>query len=329
MRISIVMPTYNGMKYLKQAIDSVLAQRHQDWELIISDDGSNDGTQDFLNELRDPRITVYIQQKNMGIFGNLNFLFSKAHFELTQILCQDDFLLDEGSLLRLVEQWSAVSPEIAFMRCNQLLDRNSSHSRFELSVLPPIVTPAQSDLFFFIFGCIPGNLSNVSVRTETVKRAGWFRTDLPFAGDFEFWSRVGRSYPWVISKANVAYIRIHSGQASNFLNKHGELLPQLRQVLEVLYQNLIRKGYPSALLRLEVTISYISQHRSSGIKALVNGKGNSYLDEVSTHLDSSIVASGTAIGWIIFCATLGGRVFVNVVSRELLKCSRRVSGAKL
>jgi glycosyltransferase involved in cell wall biosynthesis len=319
MRISIVMPTYNGMKYLRQAVDSVLAQRYQDWELIISDDGSNDGTQDFLSELKDSRITVYLQDKNLGIFGNLNFLFSKASCDLTQILCQDDYLLDEGSLNRLLEEWSRLPPEMAFLRCNHLLDSNSNHSRFAVSVLPPIVKPEQSDLFFFIFGCIPGNLSNVSVRTEIVKSAGWFRTDLPFAGDFEFWSRLGRSYPWAISTTNVAYVRTHPEQASVFLNKHGELFPQMRQILEILYRNLIHKGYPSMLLRLEVTINYISQHRSAGVKAVIKGKGNSYLREVSTQLDSSTAALGTAAGWIVCFVTLGGRLFLNVVSKQLLK----------
>lgn len=318
MPISIVMPTYNGMKYLKQAVDSVLTQRYQDWELIISDDGSNDGTRDFLSELKDPRISVYLQDKNAGIFPNLNFLFSKARCAMTQILCQDDYFVDEGSLDRLLLQWSGLSPEIAFLRCNHLTDSTSSHAQFEASVLPPIVTPDKSDLFFFIFGCIPGNLSNVCVRTDIVKSAGWFRTDMPYAGDFEFWSRVGHSYPWAISQTSVARIRVHPEQASTFLNKHGELFPQIRQILEALFGSLINKGYPPTLLRLEVTINYISQHRYSGLKAALMGKGSGYLHKVSAQLDSSTIALGTAVGWLVFFVTLGGRLFVNVVSRKLL-----------
>ncbi len=313
------MPTYNGMKYLKQAIDSVLAQSHHDWELFISDDGSKDGTRDFLSQLKDPRITVYFQDQNLGIFGNLNFLFPKATSALTQILCQDDYFVDPGSLQRLLEQWSGLSPQVAFIRCNHLLDSNSSHSRFEASALPPIVTPEQSDLFFFIFGCIPGNLSNVCVRTDFVKRAGWFRTDLPFAGDFEFWSRVGRSHPWAISRTSVTHIRNHPEQASSYLNKRGELFPQVRQILETLYGNLIKKGYPPLLLRLEVTINYISQHRSSGVKAVIKGNGSGYLREVSANLDTSKASSGKVMGWVIFFITLGGRIFVNVVSKRLLR----------
>ena len=319
MQISIVMPTYNGMAYLEQAVNSVLAQANPNWELLISDDGSKDETRSFLTGLRDPRIKVHLQPKNLGIFGNLNFLFTQASCELTQILCQDDYFTDEGSLDRLLDQWSKLPPEIAFLRCNHLSAISSSHERFEQGVLPPIVSPEKSDLLFFIFGCLPGNLSNVCVRTEVIKKAGWFRTDLPYAGDFEFWSRVGRSSSWAIAKTKVTYIRGHGEQASKTLNRQGELLPQVRRILEGLYENLASKGYPPTLLRLEATVNYISQHRYIGLKALLKGKGSLYLKLVSKELDSSSFAVGTLMGWLIFFSTLGGRVFTNTVAKQLLK----------
>ncbi len=327
MQISIVMPTYNGMAYLEQAVNSVLAQTNQDWELLISDDGSKDETRSFLATLSDPRIKIYLQPKNLGIFGNLNFLFTLASCERTQILCQDDYFTDEGSLDRLLDQWSKLPPEIAFLRCNHLSQVSSNHERFEEGVLPSIVKPESSDLFFFIFGCIPGNLSNVCVRTEAIKQAGWFRTDLPYAGDFEFWSRVGHSSSWAIAKTKVAHIRGHGEQASKTLNRQGELLPQVRRILDRLYQNLASKGYPPTLLRFEATVNYISQHRYIGIKALIKGKGTLYIRRVSTELDSSDFAVGTFMGWLIFFATLGGRIFTTTVAKQLLKINLPASSA--
>src|SRR3979490_1706921 len=92
-KITLLRPCYNGLKFIAQAIDSVLAQSLADWELIISDDGSKDGTIEFLRSLRDERIKVHIQPTNLGIFGNLNFLFSCVTTPITQILCQDDYLI--------------------------------------------------------------------------------------------------------------------------------------------------------------------------------------------------------------------------------------------
>jgi glycosyltransferase involved in cell wall biosynthesis len=53
-KISIITPVYNGEKYLRQAMDSVLSQSLEDWELIVVDDGSSDKTPDILLEYTDP-----------------------------------------------------------------------------------------------------------------------------------------------------------------------------------------------------------------------------------------------------------------------------------
>lgn len=318
MRISIVMPTYNGFKFLEQAVNSVLSQNHREWQLIISDDHSTDETRSFLSKLQDQRIQVHFQPANLGIFGNLNFLLSRADGEITQILCQDDYFVDASALERLSAQWSTLPRDVAFLRCNHLLDCSSRHALFEGKVLPPIVNPENSDLLFYIFGCIPGNLSNVSVRTGVVERVGWFRTDLPYAGDFEFWSRLGRSHPWAVSKVNVAKIRSHAEQASKSLNARGELLSQIRQVLEPLYENLTRKGHSATLLRLEATINYVSQHRDIGVKGLIKRKESTYLRKVATEFDSSNFGFGPSLGWLTYFVSVGGRFFANSVAKRLL-----------
>ena len=173
MTLSLVMPTYNGGDYLKEAVRSVQSQAYQDWELLISDDGSKDGTRDFLASLKDPRIKVFFQEKNLGIFGNLNFLFQQVRTDITQIFCQDDWLVDDGALGRLVEVWQKLPPDIAFLRANHGAEEGgSSLARFERQVLPEVVRPEQSDRLFFLFGCIPGNLTNVSLRTRVVAEHG-------------------------------------------------------------------------------------------------------------------------------------------------------------
>lgn len=319
MPLSIVMPTYNGMKFVQQAIGSVLSQSYQDWELIISDDGSKDGTREYLSTIRDPRVDVHLQQKNLGIFGNLNFLFGLAGNEITQILCQDDYFVDSGALNRLVERWSQLPNEVAFLRANQSLDVIARHHAYSCDVIPPIVRPEESDLMFFLFGCIPGNLSNVSVRTEAVQSAGWFRTDLPYAGDFEFWSRLGRKRPFAVAPIHVSHIRSHPEQGSVMLNRKGELLPQMREVVETLYQKLVAQGYRPALLRLAATMIYTSRMRDRGIKDLIRGKGSGYLRRVERELDSSCFSFGRSMGWLIFFMSLGGRLFTISIAKRILR----------
>ena len=318
-KISIVMPTFNGMKYIEQAVGSVFLQESQDWELIISDDGSTDGTRDYLATLIDPRIRVHFQPQNLNIFGNLNFLFSQVRGDIAQILCQDDYFTGSDSVGKILAEWASLSPDSAFLRMNHTLEGNKGLAQIEGSVLPATVRPDESDLLFFIFGCIPGNLSNVSVRATAIKEAGWFRTDLPYAGDFEFWSRLGHARPWAISRTRVVKVRAHASQASRTLNTRGELLPQIHTVLGSLYPRLVADGRPALLLRLIATLNYVSQHRYTGVRALLLGKGSTYLRRVSSSFDSAGFAFGGLMGWLIFFASLGGRVFTVPVAKRLLR----------
>src|ERR1700691_2946887 len=78
--ISIGMPVYNGEKYIVEALDSILGQTYADFELIISDNASEDRTaeicQDFVK--KDPRIRYFRQPSNLGAPRNFNFVFEQS-----------------------------------------------------------------------------------------------------------------------------------------------------------------------------------------------------------------------------------------------------------
>ncbi|MGB3465854.1 MAG: glycosyltransferase family 2 protein [Cyclobacteriaceae bacterium] len=69
--VSIIMPAYNSEKYIGSAIESVLNQQHQDFELLIINDGSTDRTSDVVGNFKDDRI-IYIEQENTGVSGARN-----------------------------------------------------------------------------------------------------------------------------------------------------------------------------------------------------------------------------------------------------------------
>jgi glycosyltransferase involved in cell wall biosynthesis len=332
-KITLLMPCYNGMKFIAQAIDSVLAQSLSDWELIISDDGSRDGTIEFLRSLRDERIKVHIQPTNLGIFGNLNFLFSSATAPITQILCQDDYLIGADALHQILTIWMGLPAEVAFLRCNHGCDGSDGLVRLQQEVLPRIIEPRDSDLYFFIFGCIPGNLSNVSVRTPVIASMGWYRRDLPFAGDFEFWSRTGRVMPWALSRMHVVQVRRHLEQASITLNKKGELLPQLRLILRDLFHRLRAQGYRAFDLRLAATSVYLVRHLDGALKEVYLRNGWSYLKLVNQLFIGTECFFGTTSSWLIYVVTGGGRIFAptmvrRVLSRHRSACNRLDSAGR-
>jgi glycosyltransferase involved in cell wall biosynthesis len=66
--VVIAMPTYNHARFVSEAVDSVLAQTYEAWELVVVDDGSTDGTVDALRDYEDPRIRV-VERDHRGLAG--------------------------------------------------------------------------------------------------------------------------------------------------------------------------------------------------------------------------------------------------------------------
>lgn len=318
MPISIVMPTYNRLKYLREAVDSVLAQSYTEWELIISDDGSEDGTREYLRSLSDPRIRVYFQNSNLGQFGNFNFLFQKVEYAIAQILCDDDIFADREALERLMEQWAALPPDVALLRADHSrANSQCSLTRYECEVLPERIEPVDTDLYFAIFGSLFGSTSSISVRMAAM-RDKQFRTDLPYVGDFELWSRVAREHSFVLSPIRLTTIRKHDAQVTATFNRKGQAVTEQKVVLEPMYARLMAAGGSGFLLRLMFTLNYSSFHRYAAIKILLKRRDGAYLRKVVKELDRSPASLGPVLSWLVFFASAGGRLFRVSVARRLL-----------
>lgn len=96
-RVSIGMPVYNGERFLKEALDSILAQTFEDFELIISDNGSTDKTQEICRAYtaKDQRISYYRNEKNFGGAWNFNRVFELSRGEYFRWAAHDDVCAPE------------------------------------------------------------------------------------------------------------------------------------------------------------------------------------------------------------------------------------------
>lgn len=96
-RVSIGLPVFNGEKYLKEALDSILAQTYSDFELIISDNASTDCTQQICREYatKDSRIRYYCNENNLGAPKNFNRVFELSSSEYFKWAAYDDLLAPE------------------------------------------------------------------------------------------------------------------------------------------------------------------------------------------------------------------------------------------
>lgn len=120
-RLSLGLAVYNGENYLAESLDALLGQSYEDFELIISDNASTDGTADICHHYgkQDSRIRYIRQQRNIGLAPNHNFVFGQARGELFKWVSHDDLYarnllqrcvdaLDEHPHVVLVHSWTAI-----------------------------------------------------------------------------------------------------------------------------------------------------------------------------------------------------------------------------
>jgi glycosyltransferase involved in cell wall biosynthesis len=90
--VSVIMPAYECEKYVAKAIQSVLQQSYTNWELLIGDDASQDGTLSIILSIKDSRIKIYKNSTNQGNVVTRNNLFSNASGEFITVLDADDWM---------------------------------------------------------------------------------------------------------------------------------------------------------------------------------------------------------------------------------------------
>jgi glycosyltransferase involved in cell wall biosynthesis len=110
MVVSVLLCVFNGADTVEAAVESIVSQTLRDWELIIVDDGSTDGTRTALARYTDPRIRVVYNDKNRGLPASLNIAFRHSSGELIARMDADDIALPD----RLAKQARFLSehPEI-------------------------------------------------------------------------------------------------------------------------------------------------------------------------------------------------------------------------
>jgi len=198
--VSVIMPTWNGERFLRPAIDSVLSQTFTDFELIVIDDASTDNTPRILADYKDDRLVVITNERNLGIAGATNRGLVEARGEYVALLDHDDISLPHR--LQTEVEYLDSHPEIALVGSDAtLIDHEGA---------PQAKTPAlgiwanrqnlqsQDDLdlkWDVLFGC-PFYHVSVMVRRSAIVDVGGYRRDPSFqcAQDFELLSRLATRY---------------------------------------------------------------------------------------------------------------------------------------
>jgi glycosyltransferase involved in cell wall biosynthesis len=214
------MTCYNGERWLAAAIDSVLCQTWGDFEFIIVDDGSTDGSAAIVRAYADGRIR-YFYQANAGQTTSLNRGIAYAQGEYVAFLDADDCWLSEKLAAQVALMAAHPDAMLAFSSC-YVIDQDGKIVK--LHRLPPKL--ADDSLLEELF--CEGNFifkPTVMVRRRCLQCIGAFDPDLEFCEDYELWLRIVRHYRAAWHPYPLAMWRRHPSSKSNQGgNTAGELL---------------------------------------------------------------------------------------------------------
>lgn len=185
--VSVCIPAYNNAAYIKETIDSILDQTWKNLELVICDDKSKDNTVEVIESIKDDRIKLYKNEKNLGMSGNWNNCLSKCTGEYIKLICADDMLAKdclEKEVKALIDNPTAVLAESD----TQLFDLNGKpkgfYKRYKASGLTDGRTIARAG--FFIKNYFGAPLAN-TFRKSTLEKVGGFDTWYTYILDYDFW----------------------------------------------------------------------------------------------------------------------------------------------
>jgi glycosyltransferase involved in cell wall biosynthesis len=189
--ISVVLPTYNtSVSFLREAVDSILAQTFQDFELIVIDDGSTNEAPAYLDSLTDPRIRLIRNERNLGITKSLNRGFRASRGKYIARMDGDDVSVPD----RLEKQFLFMEshPEVIVCGSKVSFDRNDT--------LPDRKKPMDMEGYRIrMLFCNPGPFHPTAVfRRETLTQHQIeYDERLKYGQDYGMWetlSQIGRIY---------------------------------------------------------------------------------------------------------------------------------------
>lgn len=198
--VSVCLPVFNGARYLEQAIDSVLNQDFQDFELLISDDGSTDESWSIVERYtnKDPRIIAWKTNEQLGLFGNYNECLSRARGTYVKPFAQDD-LLEKSCLARMVQILNEQQDVSLITSARNIIDAQGNHLSLERQF--------EADTKLTAHETIKANLSTFvnwigepcTVMFRKTSGGSGFDENYRLYGDVEFWFRI-------LHKGNLYYV---------------------------------------------------------------------------------------------------------------------------
>lgn len=213
--ISVIIPLYNHERFIKEAVDSVLNQSFQDFELIIVNDGSTDNSEDIIKNIKDDKI-IYLYQENKGAHNAINRGIHISRGEYVSILNSDDIYYPNRfeEILKIFEADPSIYAVFSYI---ELIDEKGNHVGLKKGADDNWLGFDHNTSFRqhnnIILDLLAGNFlhtsSNLFCRKNVFGTIGYF-SDLKYTHDYDFFLRLCYHYKIHIIKKPLLKYRFHN-----------------------------------------------------------------------------------------------------------------------
>jgi glycosyltransferase involved in cell wall biosynthesis len=186
--VSICIPTYNRREYLKETLDSILAQTYQDYEVVIVDDGSTDGTEAMIEQLGVP--VTYYWQPNSGDAAARNKLIELARGKYISFIDSDDLLLPDAieRMVRIME--AEAGNVIVYGSYFRIDERGNVYGRCKRKLYSGRITR-------HLFETILVHACGSMFPTKLLNESPAFDSSLRICSDYDLWLRLSMKHKFI------------------------------------------------------------------------------------------------------------------------------------
>ncbi|MCK5542564.1 MAG: glycosyltransferase [Desulfobacterales bacterium] len=245
--VSVVIPTYNRKNIIVRAIESVLNQTYKNYEIIIVDDGSTDGTVDYIKNNYNFKIKC-ISQKNMGASSARNKGISEAKGKYVAFLDSDDEWIN-----------SKLTTQVAFLEKNPeiaLLCGRTYKSDDIKKVNSPLTKKIVGNLFNTLYSHSFVSTPTVIVKKDVLDQVGGFDTNYKSAEDFDLWLKITKNYQCAFLPGLIAIVnRGEDNLSTDKITLH-------LHAVTILESHYDKKLIPRRVYKKAISDSYIALGRN-------------------------------------------------------------------
>lgn len=209
--VTVLMPVYNGERFIREAIDSILAQTYPYFEFLIINDGSTDSTRSILDDYaaRDGRVRI-IHQANIDQPATLNRGLAEARHDWVAIIDHDDISLPQRLERQVVSILQSPEAKVVGTFGVEITADGTELGRMAFgptTISEYVARRAQNEWISFIH-------ASVLLHRPTILALGGYREAFGSAADSDLWSRVADSHPVIAVPEYLVEYRVHLGSMS-------------------------------------------------------------------------------------------------------------------